>query len=134
MKLKNKVAFITGGTSGIGLETAKAFQAEGAKVVVIGSNKERLAAAGAELGDDAMLIQADVRDVADIERAVAETRKRHEHIDILSFANAGGSTVAPLEAVTPQYLQDNLALNFSGIFFTIQKTAPSYSNRRAASS
>ena len=123
MKLKNKVAFITGGTSGIGLETAKLFRAEGAEVVIVGSNADRLEAAGRELEGQATLIQADVRKVADIERAVEETRLKFGHIDIV-FANAGASTVAPLEAITPEYVEDNLALNFNGTFFTIQKTAP----------
>src|ERR1700736_2591368 len=123
MKLKDKVAFITGGTSGIGLETAKLFLTEGAKVVVVGSNKERLETAGIELNGETLLVQADVRKVADIERAVEQSRSKFGHIDIV-FANAGASTVAPLEAVTPQYLEDNVALNFSGTFFTIQKTAP----------
>jgi NAD(P)-dependent dehydrogenase (short-subunit alcohol dehydrogenase family) len=123
MKLKNKVAFITGGTSGIGLETAKLFRAEGAEVVIVGSNPDRLEAAGRELDGQATLIQADVRKVADIERAVEEARLKFGHIDIV-FANAGASTVAPLEAITPEYVEDNLALNFNGTFFTIQKTAP----------
>jgi len=123
MKLKDKIAFITGGTSGIGLESAKLFQSEGAKVVILGSNKQRLEAAGMELTGEPLLVQADVRKVADIERAVEQTRAKFGHIDIV-FANAGASTVAPLEAVTPQYLEDNLALNFMGTFFTIQKTAP----------
>ncbi|TDY21993.1 NAD(P)-dependent dehydrogenase (short-subunit alcohol dehydrogenase family) [Paraburkholderia sp. BL6665CI2N2] len=123
MKLSNKVAFITGGTSGIGLETAKLFRAEGAKVVILGSNAERLKAAGKELGDEALLIQADLRKVSDIELAVEETRAKFGRIDIV-FANAGASTVVPLEAVTPEYIEDNLTLNFTGTFFTIQKTAP----------
>jgi NAD(P)-dependent dehydrogenase (short-subunit alcohol dehydrogenase family) len=123
MKLENRIAFITGGTSGIGLETARLFLAEGAKVAIVGSNTERLQAAGKELGGEALLILADVRKVTDIERAVEETREKFGHIDIV-FANAGASTVAPLEAITPEYVEDNLALNFSGIFFTIQKTAP----------
>ena len=123
MKLKDKVAFITGGTSGIGLETAKLFLTEGAKVVVVGSNKQRLEAAGIELNGETLLVQADVRKMPDIERAVEQSRSKFGHIDIV-FANAGASTVAPLEAVTPQYLEDNVALNFGGTFFTIQKTAP----------
>ena len=123
MKLKNKVAFITGGTSGIGLETAKLFQAEGANVVLIGSNDERLRVAGKELNGDALLVRADIRKVADIERAVEATRKQFGRIDIV-FANAGGTTVAPLEAVTEEYVAQNVALNFTGTFFTIQKTAP----------
>jgi NAD(P)-dependent dehydrogenase (short-subunit alcohol dehydrogenase family) len=123
MKLKDKVAFITGGTSGIGLESAKLFRTEGAKVVVVGSDKHRLETAAQELGGEALVVQADVRKLADIERAVEQTRARFGRIDIV-FANAGASTVAQLEAVTPQYLEDNLALNFTGTFFTIQKTAP----------
>ena len=123
MKLNNKVAFVTGGTSGIGLETAKLFQAEGAHVVLLGSNDERLAAAGKELNGKALLVRADLRKVADIERAVEETRAKYGHIDIV-FANAGATTVAPLEAVTEEYVADSMALNFTGTFFTIQKTAP----------
>lgn len=123
MKLKNKVAFITGGNSGIGLEAAKLFQAEGADLVLVGSNEERLAEANRALGGKALLVRADIRKVADIERAVEQARARFGHIDVV-FANAGATTVAPLEAVTEQYLADNLALNFTGTFFTIQKTAP----------
>jgi NAD(P)-dependent dehydrogenase (short-subunit alcohol dehydrogenase family) len=123
MKLENKVAFITGGTSGIGLETAKQFLAEGAQLAIVGSNLERLNAAGEELGNDVLLIQADLRKVSEIERAVSEAHAKFGRIDIV-FANAGASTVAPLESVTPEYIEENLALNFSGIFFTIQKTAP----------
>ncbi len=123
MKLKNKVAFVTGGTSGIGLETAKLFHAEGAQVVLLGSNPERLAAASDALGGEALLVRANIRNVADIERAVDETRARFGRIDVL-FANAGATTVAPLEAVTEAYVADNLALNFTGTFFTIQKAAP----------
>lgn len=123
MKLKNKVAFITGGTSGIGLETAKLFQAEGANVVLVGSNAERLELAGNELSGSALLIQADLRKVCDIERAFEETRAKFGLIDIV-FANAGATTVAPLADVTQEYINDNLALNFTGTFFTIQKAVP----------
>ena len=123
MKLKDKVAFITGGTSGIGLETAKLFQAEGAQVVLIGSNAERLTAAGNQLSGKPLLVRADIRKVADIERAIEEARAKFGRIDVL-FANACATTVAPLEAVTEGYVADNLALNFTGTFFTIQKAAP----------
>ncbi|WP_042287267.1 SDR family oxidoreductase, partial [Burkholderia gladioli] len=83
MKLKNKVAFVTGGTSGIGLETAKLFQAEGANVVLVGSNEERLAAAGKELNGTALLVRADIRKVADIAHAVEQTRTKFGHIDVV---------------------------------------------------
>jgi NAD(P)-dependent dehydrogenase (short-subunit alcohol dehydrogenase family) len=123
MKLQNKVAFITGGTSGIGLATAKLFRAEGAKVVIVGSDAGRLAEAGKELDGDALLIQADLRQIADIASAVDQTVAKFGHIDVV-FANAGATTVAPLEAITPQYVEDNVSLNFTSVFFTIQKTAP----------
>ncbi|WLE57746.1 SDR family oxidoreductase [Burkholderia plantarii] len=123
MKLNGKVAFITGGTTGIGLKTAKLFRAEGAKLAIVGANAQRLAAAGRELGGEALLLQADLRRVDEIERAVAATHEKFGRIDVV-FANAGAGTVAPLEAITPAYLDDAVALNFSGTFFTIQKTAP----------
>ncbi|WP_246796468.1 SDR family oxidoreductase [Burkholderia perseverans] len=123
MKLNGKIAFITGGTTGIGLETAKLFRAEGAKLAIVGANAQRLAAAGRELGGEALLLQADLRRVDEIERAVAATREKFGRIDVV-FANAGAGTVAPLEAITPAYLDDAVALNFSGTFFTIQKAAP----------
>lgn len=123
MKLKDKIAFITGGTSGIGLETAKLFRSEGAKIVIVGSNSDSLKSAGDVLERDALLLQTDLRRVEDIERAVEQTRAKYGRIDIV-FANAGAGTVAPLEAISPGHIEESLALNFTGTFFTIQKTAP----------
>ncbi len=123
MKLKNKVAFITGGTSGIGLETARLFLWEGARWPSSDPTGNELEAAGEELGDGALIVHADLRKVAEIERAVEETRAAYGHINIV-FANAGASRVAPLESITPEYVEENLALNFTGTLFTIQKTAP----------
>ncbi|MFT3693991.1 MAG: SDR family oxidoreductase [Kofleriaceae bacterium] len=122
-KLTNKIAFITGGTSGIGLESAKLFQSEGARIVLVGSDEQRLVAAGKQLDDKALLLRADLRKVDDIARAVEKAHAKFGRIDVL-FANAGATTVAPLEAVTESYLAENLALNFSGTFFSIQKVAP----------
>jgi NAD(P)-dependent dehydrogenase (short-subunit alcohol dehydrogenase family) len=123
MKLQNKVAFITGGTSGIGLETAKLFQAEGAKVIVTGTNPGRLEAAGKALGDNALVLSVDLCKPAEIERAVEEVRARYGRIDVV-FANAGAGTAAPLESVTPEQIEEQFSLNVSGLFFTIQKTVP----------
>jgi NAD(P)-dependent dehydrogenase (short-subunit alcohol dehydrogenase family) len=123
MKLQNKVAFITGGTSGIGLETAKLFQAEGARVIVTGTNPGRLEAAGKALGDNALVLSVDLRKPAEIERAVEEVRARYGRIDVV-FANAGAGTAAPLESVTPEQIDEQFSLNVSGLFFTIQKTVP----------
>jgi NAD(P)-dependent dehydrogenase (short-subunit alcohol dehydrogenase family) len=123
MKLKNKVALITGGTSGIGLETAKLFRDEGARVIVTGVNPARLEETSRELGPDVLVLRADLRVRSDIDNVVATIRDKFGHLDIL-FANAGIGHAAPLEAVTEELLDDQIAINFKGIFFTVQKAAP----------
>nr|WP_242485054.1 SDR family oxidoreductase [Pseudomonas sp. TH39(2020)] len=114
---------ITGGTSGIGLETAKRFRDEGAHVIVTGINPARLEEAKKELGPEAMVISADLRKVAEVDRVFKTISARYDHIDVL-FANAGAGTAAPLEAVTDEQIDDQFALNFKGIFFTVQKASP----------
>src|SRR5208337_1063633 len=101
MIIKNKIALITGGTSGIGLATAKLFQTEGAQVVVTGTNPDRLEATQRELGADALVLQADVRQPAEIGRVIETIRDRFGHLDIL-FANAGKGIAAPLDSVTEE--------------------------------
>jgi NAD(P)-dependent dehydrogenase (short-subunit alcohol dehydrogenase family) len=123
MKLQNKVAFVTGGTSGIGLETAKLFRDEGAIVIVTGTNPARLEEAARLLGDTAMVLSVDLRDPVQIDRAVADVAAKYGHIDIV-FANAGAGVAAPLEAVTLEQINEQFSLNFNGLFFTVQKTAP----------
>jgi NAD(P)-dependent dehydrogenase (short-subunit alcohol dehydrogenase family) len=123
MKLKDKVVLITGGTSGIGFEAARLFRDEGAKVVVIGSNPARLTSAAAELGNDVLAIRADLRHPAEIDAAIAETIARFGRIDIV-YANAGAATAAPFGEVTSEQIDEQFALNFKGLFFTVQKAAP----------
>lgn len=123
MKLTNKIALITGGTSGIGLEAAKLFRSEGATVIVTGTNPERLEAIRKELGDDGLALSVDLRKPAEIERAVETVRAKYGRIDIV-YANAGAATAAPLEAITPEQIEEQFSLNFNGLFFTIQKAVP----------
>jgi NAD(P)-dependent dehydrogenase (short-subunit alcohol dehydrogenase family) len=123
MKLQGKVAFITGGTSGIGLETAKLFVSEGAEVIVTGTNPERIAQTARVLGPPATVLSVDLRDFAAIDRAVEQIKKKHLKIDIV-FANAGAGIAAPLEAITEAQIDEQFDLNFKGLFFTIQKTVP----------
>lgn len=123
MKLNNKIALVTGGTSGIGLEAAKLFQSEGATVIVTGTNPERLVQAASVLGDEAVVVAADLRDPAQIDKVIADVIESYGRIDVI-FANAGAGKAAPLDAITPEQINDQFALNFNGVFFTIQKAAP----------
>lgn len=123
MKFQDKIVLVTGGTSGIGFEAARLFIAQGARVAIIGSNEERLKAAEAELGENALALRADLRVPKQIENAVAEIVESHGRIDIV-FANAGAGAAAALEQVTSEQIEEQLSLNFSGLFFTIQKSVP----------
>src|ERR1700750_3290094 len=88
MRLKNKTALITGGNSGIGLETARVFIAEGARVIITGRNKERLAQAEKELGPNAFAAVADTTDIAATEAAIKQGVEKFGKLDAV-FANAG---------------------------------------------
>lgn len=121
-RLANKVALITGGNSGIGLATARAFVAEGARVAITGRNKETLDQAAKELGDKVLAITADTTRVEDLERAVAATVKAFGKIDAL-FANAGIGGVTPLGSTTLQAFEDVIKTNLTAVFFTVQAAA-----------
>ena len=81
-RLKNKVAVVTGGNSGIGLATAKAFLKEGAKVAIFGRDKKTLDAAAAELGTDSIAVQGDVTNPADLERLFTTTTNTFGKVDV----------------------------------------------------
>jgi NAD(P)-dependent dehydrogenase (short-subunit alcohol dehydrogenase family) len=123
MKLKNKVALITGGTSGIGLETARLFRHEGARIIVTGVNPSRLEEASRQLGSDALVLRADLRIPSDIDALMTTIRDKFAKLDVL-FANAGIGHAAPLESVTEDQVDEQFAINFKGIFFAVQKAVP----------
>jgi NAD(P)-dependent dehydrogenase (short-subunit alcohol dehydrogenase family) len=123
MKLSNKIAVVTGGTSGIGLEAAKLFRDEGATVIVVGQNQARLESAASQLGDNVTSLRGDVSKPADIENIISQIRDKYGRIDVL-YANAGIGVAAPLEAVTEDQIDTQFGVNFKGVFFTIQKAAP----------
>lgn len=118
--LENKVALVTGGNSGIGLATAELFKAEGAHVIVTGRNAETLASAQTELGEDAVVVQADVTSLTDLDRLYAIIEKRHGRLDVI-FANAGIAAQCPLAQMTETQFDDVFNTNVKGAFFTVQK-------------
>jgi NAD(P)-dependent dehydrogenase (short-subunit alcohol dehydrogenase family) len=123
MKLDGKVAVITGGTSGIGRAAAKLFRDEGARVVAVGLDQERLEETRRELGAGAIALRADLRDIGQIDKLMRTVREGFGALDVL-FANAGKGTAAPLEAVTEEQVDEQFAVNFKGVLFTVQRAAP----------
>jgi len=123
VKLKGKVAVITGGNSGIGLATAHEFVANGASVAIFGRDLRTLEQAAANLGQNALAVQGDVRKLGDIERLLAQASQRFGNIDVL-VANAGIAKFAPVGNL-PEELFDELSdVLFKGVFFTVQKALP----------
>jgi len=98
-RLDNKVALITGGTSGIGAETARLFIQEGAKVIISGRSEEKGEILSEELGENCKYLLSDVTKEEDIENSVTETINQFGKLDIL-FNNAGGPVGAGIEKVT----------------------------------
>jgi NAD(P)-dependent dehydrogenase (short-subunit alcohol dehydrogenase family) len=123
MKLANKVALITGGSSGLGLATARRFIAEGARVIITGRRQTELDAAVRELGTSALGVRGDVSNLADLDNLYAVIKETFGRLDIL-FANAGGGAFVPLEAVTEEHFDKYFGINVKGTLFTVQKALP----------
>lgn len=120
--LKNKVALITGGTSGIGAATAKRFRSEGATVIVTGSSETSVKAAQDEMPE----VEALLSDAGDPEAAktlVEHMREKHGRIDVL-FVNAGIGRVAPIGAVDEALFDKVFNVNLRGPFFLLKQAIP----------
>ncbi|MDM0033559.1 SDR family oxidoreductase [Variovorax sp. J22P271] len=122
-KLADKVAVITGGTTGIGLAAAKAFAAEGAFVYITGRRQAELDAAVAAIGANATGVQADSTRLDDLDRLYETVRSQHGRIDVL-YANAGGGEMLPLGAITEAHFDQTFDRNVKGVVFTVQKALP----------
>ena len=126
-RLNGKRALITGGTSGIGLATARQFLSEGARVAVTGTNPASLHAAGQELGPQALIVASNAGDIG-AQRALAKSvGEAFGQLDIL-VVNAGIAEMRPLEKWDEGAFDRSFAINFKGPFFLIQALLPLFAN------
>jgi NAD(P)-dependent dehydrogenase (short-subunit alcohol dehydrogenase family) len=122
-QLAGKTVVVTGGTSGIGLATARRFREEGAHVYITGRRKEGLDRAVEQIGHPVTAVQADNADLGDLDRLFATIADRGDRIDVL-FANAGIGEFRPLEQVTEEHFDATFDTNVRGTLFTVQKALP----------
>lgn len=121
--LEGKVAIITGGSSGIGLATAKIFQQAGAKVAITGRTQKTLDDAVGELGPGVLALRSDVSKLGDLDKLFDAVTRKFGRIDVL-FANAGIAKFAPVTDVSEGFYDEIFDINVKGVFFTIQKAIP----------
>ncbi len=122
-RFNNKVVVVTGGSSGIGLASAKAFSAEGASVFITGRRQDALDAAVKQIGGRVTAVRGDMADLTDIDRLYDAVQQKHAQIDVL-FANAGGGEMVALGAITEEHYQRTFDTNVKGVLFTVQKALP----------
>jgi len=126
-RLKGKRALITGGTSGIGLATARLFLQEGARLAITGRNPETLAAARSELGVDVLVILSDAADVGAQNKVADAVRQAFGGLDIL-FLNAGFTALKPVEQWDEVAFDLSFGTNVKGPYFLIQALLPILAN------
>jgi len=123
-KLDDKVAVITGGSAGIGLATAQRFVAEGAYVFITGRRQAELDKAVKLLGKNAIGVQGDVANLADLDRVYATVKEQKGKIDVL-FANAGiAGESRPIGKITEELFDSIFSINVRGLLFSVQKALP----------
>jgi len=123
LKLAGKVAVITGGSSGIGLATAKRFVEEGAWVFITGRRQTELEAAVSQIGQNVTGVQSDVSQLADLDKLYAAVKEQKGKLDII-FANAGTGAFAPLGQISEEHFDQQFDVNVRGTLFTVQKALP----------
>ena len=122
-RLAGKYTLITGGSSGIGLATAREFIAEGATVAITGRNKDRLLAAKQELGADVIILQSDTSDVEEQKLLAAQLTKMWPRLDGV-YINAADVTHLPVTDWNENTFDRVMNTNFKGPFFLIQALLP----------
>jgi len=126
-RLQGKRALITGGSTGIGLETAKQFLAEGAQVIITGQNPETLAQAQKDLGETVVALKSDAGQVAEQKQLVEDIARVCGQLDVV-FLNAGIGIFKPLEAWDEAAFDQQMAVNLKGPYFLIQSLVPILAN------
>ena len=122
-KLEGKIALVTGGSSGIGLATAKQFIHEGAFVYITGRRQTELDAAAQSLGSQVKAVRADASNLTDLDALYALIQQEKGRLDVL-FVNAGGGSFAPLGQITEEQFDQTFDTNVKGLLFTVQKALP----------
>src|SRR5467141_4209744 len=122
-KLQGKIALITGGSTGIGLATAKRFVTEGAYVFITGRREPEVARAVKEIGRSVTGVQGDVSNLADLDRLFAQIKREKGKLDIV-FANAGVARYAALGAISEEFFDSIFDTNVKGVLFTVHRALP----------
>lgn len=123
MSFNNKIALVTGGSSGLGLAIAKELASQGATVVITGRRQAQLDEAVSAIGANASAIKTDMADLADLETLFQSIKGRHGRLDVL-VANAGIGEVVPLGAITEEHFDRIFNTNVKGVTFTVQGALP----------
>lgn len=123
MSFADKVAVVTGGTSGIGLAIAQELIVQGAKVIITGRNQEKLDTAVATLGSAAEGVRAETESLADLDQLYGHVKTAHGRLDLL-VANAGAGEIVPLSEITEEHFARAFDANVKGVTFSVQKALP----------
>jgi NAD(P)-dependent dehydrogenase (short-subunit alcohol dehydrogenase family) len=122
-KLEGKIALVTGGSSGIGLATAKRFVNEGAYVFITGRRDSELAAAVKEIGSNVTGVKGDVSKLSELDRLFSQITQEKHRLDIV-FANAGVAKYGRFGEITEELYDSIFGINVKGLLFTVQKALP----------
>jgi NAD(P)-dependent dehydrogenase (short-subunit alcohol dehydrogenase family) len=126
-RLNGKIVLITGGISGIGLATARLFHEHGARLALTGRDRDSLARAQEEFGNDVLVLRSDAGQLSEIESLIGQVKARFGRLDVL-FVNAAIAKPAPFEFVTEAQFDETVGINLKGVFFTIQKALPLFTH------
>lgn len=122
-QLNQKIALITGATSGIGLAIAERYVAEGAYVFITGRRALELEEAKSKLGNNVTAIQSDISNLDDLDKLMETIKREKGRLDIL-VANAGGGEFGSLGSITEKHFDQTFDINVKGTLFTVQKALP----------